>query len=68
MSTETRLRDRPATFRPRVVIRNGKFWTEYFGPLTKGDCGRESVTFEDAIHYANAIARRHSPLIKRAAA
>jgi hypothetical protein len=67
MSTKTRLRDQPATLRPRVVIRNRKFWTEYYGPLVEGECGRASVTFEGAIEYANMIARRHEPRLRAAA-
>jgi hypothetical protein len=65
MSTKTRLRDQPATLRPRVVIRGKKYWTEYYGPLVEGVCGRQSVSFEDAIHYANQIARRHAPRLKQ---
>jgi len=68
MTTTPRLRDQPATLRPRVVIRDGKFWVEYYGPHVREVCGNARYTFKGAIDYANDVAKRHEPWLKRAAA
>lgn len=68
MSTTPRLRDQPATLRPRVVIRGKEFWTEYYGPHVEGECGRPTNSFADAIAYANKKAKDHERWIRLRAA
>lgn len=56
---KTRIRTQQVTVKPRVIVNGDSFKVEYFGPITKGDCGTSYPTLEAAIEYANSVARRN---------
>lgn len=61
---KNRLRNQQVTVKPRIVANDGTFKVEYYGMIVKDHCATGWTTFEQAVEYANRVARRNPRVIE----
>ncbi len=62
--TWQRLRHQPVTVKPRIVANAGTFKVEYFGRIVQEHVAAGYPTFEQAVEYANKVARRNPHMVE----